>query len=201
MSVSTTITESCTAGGVSFNESKALTADGVVAQQLSIAAGNQSTAWDLDTGGATGTATLASGHGITTAEIVDVYWSTGARLGVTVGTVSGTSVPLTDSGSGDALPADDTTVTISARTNIDFQLDGDNMQALFMATTAKGTFALAGVDDATDMSKTLSASVMYVWYDGCGEDNPISGDTVTQAFLSNSSTSAITMKIAAFYNN
>lgn len=60
-----------------------------------------------------GTITAPSGHGITTGSTIDVYWRTeyasnqwsaAIRYGVTVGTVSGTSIPISG-GVGDALPA------------------------------------------------------------------------------------------------
>ncbi|MBK9128182.1 MAG: hypothetical protein IPM13_10320 [Phycisphaerales bacterium] len=50
-----------------------------------------------------GTLTMESGHGIATGNTIHVYWDGGKRIGVTVGTVSGTSVPISG-GSGDNLP-------------------------------------------------------------------------------------------------
>jgi hypothetical protein len=61
----------------------------------------------------TGTVTMDdSGHSIETGDTVNVYWAGGERIGMTVGTVSGTSVPV-DGGSGNDLPAQDTDVFVS----------------------------------------------------------------------------------------
>ena len=61
----------------------------------------------------TGTVTMDSGsHTIETGDTVNVYWAGGERKGMTVGTVSGTTVPI-DGGSGDDLPVADTEVYVS----------------------------------------------------------------------------------------
>ena len=63
----------------------------------------------------TGTITMNdAGHGITTGAKVDVYWAGGVQYNVTVGTVSGASVPI-DLGSGDDLPSEDTAVVVSVQ--------------------------------------------------------------------------------------
>lgn len=56
----------------------------------------------------TGTLTMDPGHGITTGAKLDVYWTNadgtrGSRVDMTVGTVSGNTVPI-DLGTGDNLP-------------------------------------------------------------------------------------------------
>lgn len=62
----------------------------------------------------TGTLTMDTGHGITTGDRLDVYWSIDGvnycQRGITAGTVSGNSVPI-DSGVGDDLPVVDTEIT------------------------------------------------------------------------------------------
>ncbi len=70
------------------------------------------------TGDTEGTATLAADHGIETGDTVIVTWDGGLRENVTVGTVSGSSVELTDSGSGDTYPAQDTVITVMRTVNI-----------------------------------------------------------------------------------
>lgn len=68
----------------------------------------------------TGTLTMTTGHGITTGARLDLYWedgdgagTPGSRRGITVGTVSGNSVPIgaDNSGSGDNLPLVNTAIT------------------------------------------------------------------------------------------
>lgn len=68
----------------------------------------------------TGTLTMDTGHGITTGARLDLYWADGdgagtpgSRRGITVGTVSGNTVPIgaDNSGSGDNLPLVNTAIT------------------------------------------------------------------------------------------
>jgi hypothetical protein len=64
----------------------------------------------------TGTLTMdEAAHGIETGNIINLSWATGARNTITVGTVSGTSVPIgaDDEGTGDDLPIATTEVTAS----------------------------------------------------------------------------------------
>lgn len=62
----------------------------------------------------TGTLTMEASHGITDGQRLDIYWTSGGvnycHRGATVGTVSGTSVPI-DTGTGDNLPALNTEIT------------------------------------------------------------------------------------------
>lgn len=82
------------------------------------------------TGNTTGTLTLSTGHGITTGDVVDLYWSGGFRYNVTVGTVSGNSVPLSDSGGGDNLPALNAAVTICKVKGLQADFDAARVQML-----------------------------------------------------------------------
>lgn len=69
----------------------------------------------------TGTLTMDSGHGITTGARLDLYWLddedtsavAGSRRGITVGTVSGVTVPIgaDNAGEGDDLPPVNTPIT------------------------------------------------------------------------------------------
>ena len=86
-----------------------------------------------------GVATLGADHGIETGDLVDVYWEGGVRYGVTVGTVSGTSVPLADSGAGDNYPAQGTAITVAPVTELDSDFDGDKLVALAAPSTERAT--------------------------------------------------------------
>ncbi len=70
----------------------------------------------------TGILTMAASHGITTAARLDVYWSGGARYGMTVGTVSINTVPI-DLGGGDNLPDVNTAVTAMIPTQHAFAME------------------------------------------------------------------------------
>ena len=78
----------------------------------------------------TGTITMSDpSHGITTGASIDLYWDGGVQYKVTVGTVVGTAVPI-DLGLGDNLPVEDTAVVVSVRSQINVDIDGDNLALL-----------------------------------------------------------------------
>ena len=85
--------------------------------------GKQSTAW-TKTDANTGTATLASGHGILQDDKVDVFWDGGVRYNMDAITVAGNDVTV-DGGAGDDLPASDTTMVLCKITELDTDFDGD----------------------------------------------------------------------------
>lgn len=157
------------------------------------------------------TATMAAGgHGITTGSIVDVYWTAGGvkkcRYNMTVGTVSGNTVPITASGGGDTAPADATTVYVAKVTNEPVALVGDNVDAV-AAQAAQGTtddVTVTFLDDsgAALLSSTIDATnnAMYGWFVGSGVTNPLAGVTVASINVSNRSTTATpVVTVSAMY--
>lgn len=152
----------------------------------------------------TGTLTLGSGHGITDGQIIDVYWSGGVQRTVTVGTVSGTSVPI-DGGIGDNLPTATTAITACVQKAINLSVDGDNTKilAVILETVDKTLRTAANVqflDAAADViaEVDLVANVPQVWDIEGGSSNPFTGDPITnlKASQANStSTETYTLKI------
>jgi hypothetical protein len=152
----------------------------------------------------TGTLTLGSGHGITDGQIIDVYWSGGVQRTVTVGTVSGTSVPI-DGGIGDNLPTATTAITACVQKAINLSIDGDNTKilAVILETVDKSLRTAANVqflDAASDVIAEIDlvANVSQVWDIEGGSSNPFTGDPITnlKASQANStSTETYTLKI------
>ncbi len=75
--------------------------------------GTLSTRTDDDTG----IVTIASGHGVTTNDTIDVLWAAGKIYGMTVSASDSTTVTL-DGGDGDALPVANASVSIRLSTKI-----------------------------------------------------------------------------------
>lgn len=191
-----TLTYSPTVSGMGVNPiSKQIsrTGDGGSVVEISVAkgyAGTLSTRTDDETG----TLTLGAGHAITTGQIIDLYWSGGARFAILVGTVSGTSVPIgaDDSGTGDVLPAESTAVVASPRVAFNCAVDGDELGLLAMQlvtsdpslTTAGHISMLDGADDEI-AELDLVANIPRVWDVEGGDTNPFTGDPITDAVASN----------------
>lgn len=133
-----------------------------------------------------GTVTAASGsHGVTTGEVVDLYWTGGARRNVTVGTVSGTAVPVSG-GTGTVLPTANTAVTVAKqKTESGVSVATSTIQAI----AAKGqsgmrtTYTFRDGSNAVLFSFTLDSNVDYLWTRAGGTANPL-GDSATLASVS-----------------
>lgn len=200
MSVRTDIAQTVSGGGVSISAAVTRQTEGVAAGQVTLPAAKAGTL-STRTSDSVGEATLASGHGITTGLLVDVYWTGGVRYGVTVGTVDGTAVPLSDSGAGDVYPAEDTEILVAPVQTIMLGFDGDDAQVIALHSTQRSHAVLAESDDTVIQAVELQAEEPYVWQADSGLANPLTGDPVGQMFASNGSETAATFKYIAAVDN
>lgn len=183
-------------GGVNISQSQSRTADGGSDREVTILkgyAGTLTTRTDANTG----TITLDAGHGISTSDNVDIYAVVGGVLtvqyNVTVGTVSGDSMPF-DLGIGDDLPVVSSAVVVSIRQQVNVDVDGDNLVLLAL----KQKFASSSVtsmghvdfhDSADDeiAEIDLQPNGVQVFDVTGGSANPFTGDPITYAMISNGS--------------
>jgi hypothetical protein len=147
----------------------------------------------------TGVVAFSSGHGFSTSDVIDLFWSGGQRRGMTA-TVAGDNVTL-DGGSGDVLPSTSTAVTGMVPVEVEFTVEGDN--ALFVAVSSPVPGFVVFVDDGpaeiAEATYTLegTSGAGQCWISGGQGTNPLAGDTVTLVKFSHGSTSAQTMKAVA----
>lgn len=136
-----------------------------------------------------GSATLEASHGITTGAKVSIYWYNtngtlaGARHSVTVGTVAGTTVPITASGSGNNLPLAASAIVMMMESEEDFVRAGDDVKVLFIYSPVAAHVHI--MDDAGTPAIietfTIQPDTVYRWYFDSGQDNPLAGVNVTAA--------------------
>jgi len=152
----------------------------------------------------TGVATLSTGHTIESDDVVDVYWAAGVRYGMTA-TVATNAVTV-DGGAGDALPTQDTAVTVVVQTAIEINFDGDDAQivGVFYSnpsdTGAKAHLDLQDTDDASieeidlvhDTANGADAGITDI---ANGDTNVYTGNRVTHGAASHDSTSAATLYV------
>lgn len=181
-------------GGLSISRSIARSADSVVGigpVTLPVGkAGTLTTRTDANTG----TITMsAGGHGITTGMIVDVHWPGGVQYKVTVGTVSGTSVPI-DLGIGDNLPIATSAVVVTPRVQINASIDGDLLYGLAIEAgyTLPGSTAAAHIEfldgsNAQIAELDLLANNPKVYDVAGGSANPFTGNVIVVGWASNGS--------------
>lgn len=183
--------------GTSIAQQVSRSADGGSALEIDVPigyAGVLTTRTDNETGSLT---MDDSGHGISTADVIDLYWDGGARYGITVGTVSGTTVPIgaDDSGTGDNLPTAATAIVASVQVPFNAAIDGDELSAIGIQMS----YAAAGLADISHLSLRDSGSSEIAALDltaneprqydiAGGATNDFTGNPITNGIISNAST-------------
>lgn len=136
-----------------------------------------------------GTLTMNSGHGFLTGQRLDIYWVEnnipGHRRGVTIGTVSGDTVPFSG-GDGDNLPTNNTAVTAQVPEENEFVVTGDNVKSISILMPRKGIVVFASSGNAEQHFRHHpEAGTNYHWDYLNGDTNPLAGDAVAKVFISN----------------
>jgi len=191
------------AGGVSINKAVQISGDGAIGYEISLPVayvGQLTTRTDDETG----TLTMSGGHGITTGAIIDIYWATGARYGVLVGTVSVNSVPIgaDNAGTGDVLPTNLTAITAAVQVPANVAIDGDNLKVLVLCLDTSEAAGKGQVDFLSDAPASieqfdLTANRPRAFDIEGGATNPFAGDPIVSLVASNgSAVMAATLKIA-----
>lgn len=185
---------SVSGGGTSIQAVVTRTNSGVISLEDTLTAAKAGTL-TTRTDDNTGTLTMTTGHGITTGQIVDIFWSTGVQRTVTVGTVSVDSVPF-DLGIGDVLPIATTAVTVCVQKSITLLIDGDNADIVAaVVTTIDTTLRTAANVQFKDAAGDVIAEVDFttnvpqVWDIEGGSANPFTGDPITNLKATQASTS------------
>jgi len=189
--------------GLTITQPITRTADGGTPREIAVPVGYAGTL-TTRTDANTGTATLGAGHGISTGDNVDLYWAGGVQYDVTVGTVSGTSVPF-DLGIGDDLPSASTALVVSKRVQVNAEIDGDNLELLALKQhyaqsneTASSHMDFQDVSNSEVVEFDLAANVPQVFDIAGGATNVFTGNPITQFFISNGSvTNAATLQLLA----
>jgi hypothetical protein len=188
----------------SINQSKIRTGDDLIDLQITLPAGKSGTL-TTRTDDNTGIVTVASGHGITGSDTVDVYWAAGRRYGVDVTATDATTISI-DLGAGDNLPTASTAVVIVKQVVVNKAIDGDNVEIIGLlaelaASTGFGvriTFfdAVSGGGSAVGNGIDLDPNSPFVLDIEGGATNLLTGSPILSFVASNGDGSnACTLKI------
>jgi len=210
MSVSLTYSASVSGSGLSIQSAVVRSGSASVGLVESLSAAKTGTL-STRTDNTDGELTMSASHGITTAAVIDLYWTVagvpGVRYGVVVGTVATNAVPISG-GAGDNLPIETTAITAVLPTTANVLIDGDNTKLIAVELkTTDASLRTAGHVSFRDASADLIAELDLVTnvpriYDiEGGATNPFTGDVITyiQASNGNSSTAA-TLQIQSVYD-
>jgi hypothetical protein len=184
--------------GISISGTSTRTTSGTISEELTLGSAKSGTL-TTRTDANTGTLTLESGHGVTTASTIDIYWDGGRQYNVTVGTVSGTSVPF-DSGAGDDLPTATTAVTVQMQNVIDIDFDGDLLECAAALSSERGRlqfFDSGGLEFGID----LAEGEPWIWLSDGSETNPVVGDDITYCTITTASTDGANFKMGIGYDS
>lgn len=188
----------------SIAKSVVRTADDLITVEVTLPAGKSGTL-TTRTDDNTGIVTVASGHGITDSDTVDVYWSTGRRYGVDVTATGATTIEI-DLGSGDNLPAQSTVVVVCKQVVVNKAIDGDNVKIIGLsaelaASTGFGTRitffdAVSAGGSAVGSGIYLAANEPLIIDVQGGATNLLTGSPILSFVASNGDgTNAATLKI------
>ena len=203
--MTTTYSISVQGGGISVQQSVTRSGDLTVAAQVTLPAGKAGTL-STRTDDNTGQLTVASGHGITASDTVDVYWSGGRRYGVDVTATASTTIDI-DLGSGDNLPTQGTAVVVCKQVAANVMIDGDNAKLVVVnfavpgTSTAKSrvTFfdAVSGGGSAVGSGLDLAANEPSVTDVTGGDANGYTGSVILSLVASNGGTAEGTLQVLA----
>ena len=203
--MTTTYSLSVQGGGISVQQSVTRNGDLTVAAQVTLPAGKSGTL-TTRTDDNTGIVTVASGHGITGSDTVDVYWAAGRRYGVDVTATDATTISI-DLGAGDNLPTASTAVVICKQVVANVMLDGDNAKLVVVNFAVPGnsssksrvTFfdAVTGGGSAVGSGLDLSANEPRITDVTGGASNNYTGSVILSLAASNGGTAEGTLQVLA----
>lgn len=190
MPFQTAVVLAVTINGTRYEQAATITSDSTELKSASIPAaksGSVTTRTDDNTG----VVTMSAGHGFTTGQKVDVFWTGGSRRGMDA-TVATNAVTV-DGGSGDALPVVSTAITAMVPTSVPMAFAGDDLDAL----SVECPLAVSGWVVFKDAGGTVRASYQIpsgtrakTWAKDLGITNPLASQTVATVEFSHGATTA-----------
>lgn len=179
-----------------YSTNYADTGGGTERHDVTLPAGlSGSAAW----GASSAVITLATGHGLTTANKVAVAWPGGVRIGMTISAYDGTTITVTNStGTGTSLPTTSTATAIvgNAVDCADISFDGDNAKFLLVTCDQLATINFLDSGPVSLLSKYVGPTAGYYWSYLSGVAAPITGNAVADAKVYNHSTTAATLTVS-----
>lgn len=170
------ISSTISVAGQSFTGVATRTGDGQNAHDPTLPAalsGTLTTRTDADTG----VITLAEGHGITDADTVNVFSAGAVQYGCTVTAYDSTTISI-DLGSGDDLPAQDTTVLVAKQVEIESVFDGDDVAMIVAMANLRAHIEFQEAGGTSILGVELTANEPWQWLSSQGLANPLTGNPV-----------------------
>lgn len=200
------ISNSFNLGGKAFPRSRTISGEGILMREKDDMPAAKVGALTTRTDNDTGVLTMVTGHGIITADKVDVFWANpdgtrGCRYNMDA-TVAGDAVSI-DGGAGDNLPADETDVTAMVPLSEAFAIVGNDIKAYAVWSEAIGVIKFFSSAPALLAAVVLDATNQsFTWDEKNKYANPLAGVTVaTVKFSHADSTKARDARVGAVFTN
>jgi hypothetical protein len=142
----------------------------------------------------TGILTVATGHGITDADTVAIFWDGGSRYGVTVTATTGTTISI-DLGAGTNLPILTTAIVVAKESEHTLAIVGDDITVLAVGCDNRASVNFRDSGDASLLRYDMASKEGRLWMASSDVTNPLASDTVANVVIANGGTSAMALKI------
>ena len=188
---------SASMGSLSINGSLIRSGESVLAVGVTLPVGSAGPL-TTRTDDSAGMATVSIGHGITTADTVDVYSADSVTYGLPVTVTDATTVTFDGgvSGFGDVLPDEATAIVVTKRVTIDEQFDGDVLVLFAAMSTTRAHVKFEESGETVVAAQELIANEPWTWSTLSSFTNPLTGNAIGAIQASNgSSSTAATLKI------
>lgn len=146
----------------------------------------------------------SSTHGIPDTATICLYWTIAGvnyyRYDVDIDSVATDTITFSG-GAGDVLPTTTTAISVCRGLQVDFIVNGTNVQALSFGGAQKTISSFIDDAAASQLVIVMSANEKYNWYYDNGNVNPITGHNIVAVNVYNISSIASTYSVSAGYNN
>ncbi len=191
------IESTITGGGLLSASKLERDADSLIGHEITTMPAGQAGTLSTRTTDNTGVVTLGSGHGLTTADKVDVYFGTDAVQYDCAITLTDSTTITIGSGVGDVLPSQSSAVVVGKRVTIESAFDGDDVKLITAWCSLKGHIDFRTGADANVHAQALEAAAAWSWATDQGTTNPLSGTAIAtiEASCGEVSTADATLRI------
>ncbi len=198
---SASIRDNLTLGNLTLSGSATRSAEGQINQDVVLPAavvGAISAAAGVDG--------LAGGHGFVHADVVDVHWEAlgvrRCRRGLVVDASAANSITFAGGApEGDALPAEDTAVTVAKRIAVAAAWSGDLTVLLAVVATRDCELSVRGAAAAAVKTMHLTSNVLWKWLSDTEDANPLAAAAISALWISNAEAVVGTLKLVALYSS
>jgi hypothetical protein len=147
----------------------------------------------------TGILTVASGHGITDADTVAIFWEGGSRYGVDVTATTSTTISI-DLGAGANLPIVTTPIVVAKESEHVLAIIGNDIAVIAAGCDNRASINMRDSGDSTLLRYDIAAKEGRLWVSGTDQDNPLSTNTVANIVIANGGTTEAELRIGMLLN-